>query len=110
VLAGEGAVRAVVAASLTSDTPSATRPGHRFGLIDRALAPGADQRAAHDPEAPDRLRLRLATAMSAEALFTLKDVCGLADEEAVDAAAGAARALTERVTDPFTHDHRSATS
>ena len=45
VLAYQGAVRAMIAATITRPELAATRPGLRFGLIDEALAPLSDPRA-----------------------------------------------------------------
>ena len=44
ILARQSAVRAMIAASVTRPDVAATRPGHRFALIEHALAPlaGAD--------------------------------------------------------------------
>ena len=61
---------------------------NRFGLIDHALAPfgeGADLA---------QLKRDLAVTVSAEALFTLTDLCGLGPEEAIASAARTAATLT----------------
>lgn len=92
VLANESAVRAMIAGSITRPELAALRPGHRFGLIDAALAPAAGQL---DPAALTQLRRDLAVTVSADALFTLTDLCGLSKPDAVDSAAHAARVLTE---------------
>jgi AcrR family transcriptional regulator len=91
VLANESAVRAMIAGSITRPELASRRPGHRFGLIDAALAPAADRL---DPDALAQLRRDLAVAVSAEALFTLTDLCELSRPEAVDSAVHTARALT----------------
>jgi hypothetical protein len=64
------------------------RPGIRFGLIDHALAPFG--------EGSDLAQLKrdLAVTVSAEALFTLTDLCGLSPEEAVASATLTAATLT----------------
>jgi AcrR family transcriptional regulator len=80
------AVRAIVAASVTG--AAAARPAHRFGLIDHALAPvpaGAER---------EQLERDLAVTVSAEALFTLIDLCGLSPDEAAASLVSTARALT----------------
>lgn len=95
VLARQSAVRATIAGSITRPEVAAGRPGHRFGLIDEALAPLA-RRA--DPAAVEQLRRDLAVVMSAEALFILTDLYGLAPDEAVASAVRTARTLTAAAT------------
>jgi AcrR family transcriptional regulator len=92
VLANESAVRAMIAGSITRPEIAARRPGHRFGLIDAALAPAAHRL---DPAALAQLRRDLAVVVSADALFTLTDLCELSRPDAVDSAVHTARALTE---------------
>jgi AcrR family transcriptional regulator len=92
VLANESAVRAMIAGSITRPGIAARRPGHRFRLIDTALAPAAGRL---DPVALAQLRRDLAVVVSADALFTLTDLCELSRPEAVDSAVHTARALTE---------------
>jgi AcrR family transcriptional regulator len=92
VLANESAVRAMIAGSITRPEIAARRPGHRFGLIDAALAPAAHRL---DPAAFAQLRRDLAVVVSADALFTLTDLCELSRPAAVDSAVHTARALTE---------------
>jgi AcrR family transcriptional regulator len=92
VLANESAVRAMIAGSITRPELAARRPAHRFGLIDAALAPAADRL---DSAAIAQLRRDLAVVVSAEALFTLTDLCELSRPDAVESAVHAARALTE---------------
>ncbi len=92
VLANESAVRAMIAGSITRPAVAARRPGHRFGLIDAALAPAAGRLDRADLA---QLRRDLAVVVSADALFTLTDLCDLSGPEAVDSAVHAARALTE---------------
>jgi AcrR family transcriptional regulator len=91
VLANESAVRAMIAGSITRPELAARRPGHRFGLIDAALAPAAGRL---DPAAHAQIRRELAVTMSADALFTLTDLCGLSRPDAVDSAVRTARVLT----------------
>jgi AcrR family transcriptional regulator len=92
VLANESAVRAMIAGSITRPEIAARRPGHRFGLIDAALAPAAHRL---DPAALAQLRRDLAVVVSADALFTLTDLCELSGPDAVDSTVHTARALTE---------------
>jgi AcrR family transcriptional regulator len=95
VLAYQGAVRAMIAATVTRPESASARPGFRFGLIDRALAPFEATLAAREPGAFRQLKLDLAVVVSAEALFSLTDLCGLRPEEAIASAVRAARTLTD---------------
>jgi AcrR family transcriptional regulator len=92
VLANESAVRAMIAGSVTRPEIAARRPGHRFGLIDAALAPAAHRL---DPATLTQLRRGLTVVVSADALFTLTDLCELSRPDAVDSVVRTARALTE---------------
>lgn len=98
VLSYQGAVRAMMSAAITEAQGGAIRPGLRFGLIDSALGPL--ERAAGAGSAAEsaftlvQLKRDLALVVSAEALFTLTDLCGLSPDEAIDSAVHAARALT----------------
>jgi AcrR family transcriptional regulator len=92
VLANESAVRAMIAGSITRPEIAARRPGHRFGLIDAALAPAAHRL---DPATLTQLRRGLTVVVSADALFTLTDLCELSRADAVDSVVHTARALTE---------------
>ena len=94
VLAYEGATRAMIAATITRPASAASRPGLRFGLIDYALAPLEENPGAADPAAVAQLKNDLAVAVSAEALFCLTDLCGLAPEEAIASAVHTATTLT----------------
>src|ERR1700761_5802657 len=90
VLSNQGAVRAVLAASITNPA-AGDRPGHRLGLIDYALAPAAERLS---PGSLAQLRRDLAVVLSADALFTLMDLCGLEPEAAIASATGTARRIT----------------
>jgi AcrR family transcriptional regulator len=94
VLAAQGAVRAMIAASITQPELAAGRPGYRFGLIDYALEPLEGTLGVADPEGFAMLKTQLAIVISAEALFTLTDLCGLAPEAAIASAMAAARTIT----------------
>jgi hypothetical protein len=94
VLAAQGAVRAMISASITRPELAAGRPGYRFGLIDHALAPLAGTLGTADPEGFALLKAELAIVVSAEALFSLTDLCGLAPEAAIATAVAAARTIT----------------
>jgi AcrR family transcriptional regulator len=90
VLANQGAVRAMMAASITK--PGAhDRPAHRLGLIDHALAPAAERLGAAGLA---QLRRDLAVVLSADALFTVLDLCGLRPEAAIASAVETARRVT----------------
>ncbi|MER5436434.1 TetR/AcrR family transcriptional regulator [Streptomyces sp. NPDC002588] len=95
ILARQGSVRAMIAATVTRPETVATRPGIRFGLIDHALLPLEDTLGATDPDTFAQLKRDLAVVVSAEALFTLTDLCGLGPDEAVSSAVRTASTLTE---------------
>ncbi len=94
VQAYQGAVRAMISASITKPGTAAQRPGQRFGLIDYALAPLEGSLGRHDPAAFTSLKHALAMVVSAEALFTLTDLAGLTPDEAIACAAQTARTIT----------------
>ena len=94
VLAYQGAVRAMIAATITRPELAAARPGLRFGLIDEALAPLSDPLVAADPVEIARLRNDLVAVVSAEALFVLTDLAGLAPQEAIASLVRTATTLT----------------
>jgi AcrR family transcriptional regulator len=95
VLEFEGAVRSTISATIIRPETTGTRPGIRFGLINEALAPLNDTIAATDPDGLARLKQDLAAVISAEALFTLIDLCGLPPEEAIASLVRTATAVTE---------------
>ncbi|MEU9992509.1 TetR/AcrR family transcriptional regulator [Streptomyces sp. NPDC048045] len=95
ILARQGSVRAMIAATVTRPETVTTRPGIRFGLIDHALLPLEDTLAATDPDAFAQLKRDLAVVVSAEALFTLTDLCRLDPDAAVSSAVRTATTLTE---------------
>src|SRR6204780_4564305 len=94
VLAYQGAVRAMIAASITKPPVTALRPGRRFGLIDEALRPLNDTMPVSKPAQFEQLKRGLAVVISAEALFTLTDLCGLTPEAAIATGSHTARSLT----------------
>lgn len=94
VLSRQGVVRAVIAATITRPDQAHERPGLRFGLIDSALAPLEDTLGASSPAALAQLKRDLAVTVSAEALFTLTDACGLGPEEAIASITRTAATLT----------------
>jgi len=97
VLTYQGAVRAMIAATITRPAMAAIRPGYRFGLIDYALRP-LDGAGPADAAAVAQLKRDLAVVVSAEALFTLTDLCGLSPEDAIASAVHTARTLTRAAT------------
>jgi AcrR family transcriptional regulator len=102
VLARQGAVRAMIAATVTHPEAGIARPGIRFGLIDQALQPLHDTLGATDPEAFAQLKRDLAVVVSAEALFSLTDLCKLDAEVAIASAVRTAMTLTEAATSGIT--------
>ncbi|MFL4910367.1 TetR/AcrR family transcriptional regulator [Streptomyces sp. MMS24-I2-30] len=94
VLARQGSVRAMIAATITRPEAVPMRPGIRFGLIEHALLPLEETLGVTDPDAFTQLKRDLAVVVSAEALFTLTDLCGLSPDEAVSSAVRTASALT----------------
>jgi AcrR family transcriptional regulator len=94
VQAYQGAVRAMISGSIVTRDSAAIRPGYRFGLIDHALAPLDATLGRRDPAALRQLKLDLAVVVSAEALFTLTDLCGLSPDDAIASAVHTARVIT----------------
>ncbi|MGH3167561.1 MAG: TetR/AcrR family transcriptional regulator [Trebonia sp.] len=92
-----GSVRAMISHTVAAPgTAHTARPGYRFGLIDCALAPFADAGGplSLKPDAMADLKLDLAVAVSAEAFFTLTDLCGLPPDDAITSAVRTASTLT----------------
>jgi AcrR family transcriptional regulator len=94
VWAAQSVVRAAMSAAISRPAMAGVRPGRRFGLIDEALAPLNDTWAKHHPAAFEQLKRDLAVVMSAEALFILTDLCGLAPDQAIASATRTARTVT----------------
>jgi AcrR family transcriptional regulator len=92
VLSYQGAVRAMISGTITRPGLAPIRPGIRFGLIDLALAPFGDEFG--DGADLAQLKRDLAVTVSAEALFTLTDLCALGPEEAIASATQTAATLT----------------
>jgi len=90
----QAVVRAMISATIAQPDLGRARPGIRFGLIDCALAPLVDAFASDDPDLLTQLRLDLAVVVSAEALFSLTDLCGLSIDDAIESAAKTAGTLT----------------
>lgn len=94
VLTFQGATRAMIAATITRPEAVGARPALRLGLIDHALAPLVGSPGGTDPAALAQLKRDLAVVVSAEALFTLTDLCGLDPDAAVASAVRTATTLT----------------
>jgi hypothetical protein len=94
VQAYQGAVRAMIAATVVRPGSAARRPGHRVGIIDHALAPLESTLGRQDPAAFRELKRELGMVVSAEALFTLTDLYELPPDEAIASAVRAARTIT----------------
>ena len=94
VQAYQGAVRAMIAATVVRPGTAALRPGHRLGVIDRALAPLESTLGRQAPDALRQLKRELGIVVSAEALFALTDLYGLSPDEAIASAVRAARTIT----------------
>jgi AcrR family transcriptional regulator len=90
----QGSVRAVIAATITRPDSVARRPGFRFGLIDHALDPVIEVADAAAAARLATLRDDLAAVISAEAFFSLTDLCGLSKADAVASLARTAQTIT----------------
>ncbi len=97
VLAYQGAVRAMISATIARPELSALRPGIRFGLISQALDPIADALPL-PAEGLAQLKHDLAAIISAEALFSLTDLCHLSADDAVASLTRTATTITETAT------------
>jgi len=95
VLAYQGAVRAMIAATITRPELAEARPGLRFGLIDQALDPVTGRLPAADPAGLAQLKNDLAAVVSAEALFVLTDLAGLSPGDAIASLVRTATTITQ---------------
>ena len=93
VLARQGAVRAMIAATIVRPGTAPTRPGLRIGLIDEALRPWRPRSAA-GRERLAQLKRDLSVVIGAEAVFSLIDMYGLEPEAAVASIVRTATTLT----------------
>ncbi len=91
----QGSVRAVIGATITRPALVPTRPGFRFGLIELALDPVIDTPTEAAVLRLAQLKEDLAAVVSAEALFSLTDLCGLDADRAIDSLRRTARTITE---------------
>jgi AcrR family transcriptional regulator len=94
VIERQGAIRALISASIARGTARQVRPGYRFALIDQGLAPLAGPNGI-DAATLEQLRRDLAVVISAEAVLTLTDLYGLNSEAAVASIVHTARLITE---------------
>jgi AcrR family transcriptional regulator len=92
ILARQGVVRAMIAATIVRPGEATARPGLRFGVIDHALAPATGDLA--------QLKRDLAVVVSAEALFSLTDLHGLDPEAAIASLVHTATTLTRASLPP----------
>jgi AcrR family transcriptional regulator len=106
VHAYQGAVRAMIAATITRPETAAERPGVRFGLIDEALAPLNDAPLAPDPDWLVQLKKDLVAVLSAEALFALTDLAGLTPDDAIASLVRTASSVTEAALQPTERANR----
>jgi AcrR family transcriptional regulator len=95
VLGYQGAVRSMIAATITRPDLAGARPGLRFGLIDQALDPVSGQLPAADPAGLAQLKNDLAAVVSAEALFVLTDLAGLTPGDAIASLVRTATTITQ---------------
>jgi AcrR family transcriptional regulator len=95
VLSYQGAVRAMIAATITRPELAGSRPGLRFGLLDQALAPLDGTLMVTDPARLAQLKRDLAAVVSAEALFVLTDLAGLTPDDAIASLVRTATTVTE---------------
>lgn len=94
VLRRQGAVRVLVTSTIAKPSTAKDRPAHRFGLIEYALAPWTASRGPGEREDVEQLVRDLAVVISAESLFTLTDLCGLAPDDAIASLVATARRMT----------------
>jgi AcrR family transcriptional regulator len=95
VIDRQGAIRALISATISRGTARHVRPGYRFALIDQALAPLSGHKPVLDAATLEQLRRDLAVVISAEAVLTLTDLYGLDSEAAVASIVHTARLITE---------------
>jgi AcrR family transcriptional regulator len=90
----QGAVRAVIAATITRPASVARRPGFRFGLIDHALDPVVEVPDVAAAARLATLKDDLAAVINAEAFFSLTDLRGLSRADAVASLVRTAQTIT----------------
>jgi AcrR family transcriptional regulator len=95
VIRYQGSVRAAIAATIIRQASAPARPGIRFGLIDQALDPVINPAAASGAARLVQLKQDLAAVVSSEALFSLTDLCGLSEDNAVASLVRTAQTITQ---------------
>jgi AcrR family transcriptional regulator len=91
VLRRQSAVRAIVASTIAKPATVKDRPAQRFALIEYALAPWIDKHGLAGRADVEQLVRDLAVVISAEAVFTLLDLCRLAPDDAIASLVATAR-------------------
>ena len=94
VSAYQGAVRVMMSAAIIRPGGPPVRPGRRIALIDHALEPLQASHGRTNRPAVRQLKQDLALVISAEAFFTLVDLCGLSPKAAISSGTHAAEVLT----------------
>jgi hypothetical protein len=94
----------VAVATITRTEGAASQPGIRFGPIDAALAPLYETLTTTDPHLVAQLKRGLAAMLSAEAMSSLIDLCGLTSDDAITSLVR----TSTTATDAARHDHRGA--
>jgi len=94
VQAYQGAIRAMISATIAHPELGAARPRHRFAYIDESLSPLAETLGVSDENAFAQLKRDLAVVVSPEALFSLIDLSGLTPEAATSSIVRTAATLT----------------
>jgi AcrR family transcriptional regulator len=110
VLRRQGAVRAMIAGTITRPGAALERPGIRFGLIEHALAPWVEGDDPPRQQDVEQLVRDLAIIISAESLFSLTDLCGLSPDDAVTSLVHTARCVTAATVTAPPGQPRQATS
>lgn len=110
VIERQGAIRALISASISRGTARAVRPGYRFALIEQALSPLAEDAAQVDEATLEQLRRDLSVVISAEAVITLIDLYGLDAEATVASIVHTARLITEATLSGVGTDAGSSSS
>jgi AcrR family transcriptional regulator len=94
IVAYQGGVRAMIAATVVRPERAGIRPDIRGELIRLALEPLRQAPGAVGPDGTARLERQLTVVMSAESLFCLTDRLGLADDVAIAEITAMATTLT----------------
>jgi AcrR family transcriptional regulator len=94
VSAYQGAVRVMMSAAIIRPDGPPLRPGRRTALIDHALEPLQVSHGRTNRAALRQLKRDLAVVISAEAFFTLVDLCDLSPKQAIASGTHAAKVLT----------------